>query len=146
MVLSPYSFNRFQGFIHRSLVGAICSHSVNEVRSALVRISQQIRRKGYNIPLVSHDIDLRFTLTLHPMITLPALALLVLNAKTNGRQDASSEQEEHEIREDDTMARAIVGCVLLAIDIAAYDAIQVSPAVNHCQLQHLYNLLSVHTR
>ena len=84
-----------------------------------------------NLPLISHKIQFRFTLSFSPLISSATLSLLVLSSKAKGREDATTEQEKYQVSQDNTVAEMIFGRVLLAIDIAADDAVQVSPSLEN---------------
>lgn len=71
------------------------------------------------------------------MVTLSTQTLLILNTETNCCDDAPSEQEENQIRKDDTMPKTVVRRIFLTVDVAADDTVQVSPSLTDCQLDTL---------
>ncbi len=84
---------------------------------------------GHDIPLVSQNVDFRLTLALNPVISLSHQALLILDAQAHRRDNAAQEQEQDKISEHDTVSWPVIGRILLPEDIAADDAVDVTPAI-----------------
>ena len=84
------------------------------------------RRRRYE-PRVPHGLDLLLRLALGPMISLAPRPLRILPLQQRIIQHAPPQQKENQIRKHDAVPRPILGFILVSVNIAADNAVQIPP-------------------